>query len=51
MEKLKKIKKKAVLQYEDLRDTITVIESMKIQGAKPGVSWGALKNKLRARHN
>ncbi|MBI4995081.1 hypothetical protein HZC21_05600 [Candidatus Peregrinibacteria bacterium] len=51
MKIIKEFSKKALVQYEDLRDTISVIEAMKIQGSKPGITWNSLKNKLHARHN
>lgn len=51
MEKIKKYRVKALAQYEDLRDTISVIEAMHIQGNKPGVSWNIFKKKLAAKHN
>lgn len=51
METIKKYSKKALIQYEDLRDTITVIEAMKLQGTKPGVAWNTFKTKINARNN
>ncbi|MBI2453901.1 hypothetical protein HYV58_01845 [Candidatus Peregrinibacteria bacterium] len=48
MEKLKKYKEKALVQYVDLRDTIAVIEAMHIQGEDSGVSWNdSLQRKTR----
>jgi hypothetical protein len=51
MEKVKNYQKKALIQYEDLRDTIAVIEAMKLQNSKPGIPWSNFKNKLNARNN
>lgn len=51
MKIIKEFSKKALVQYEDLRDTISVIEAMKMQGSKSGTAWNAFKNKLHARHN
>lgn len=51
METVKKYREKALFQYEDLRDTIAVIEAMQLQDSKPGVSWNNLKKKLHAKSN
>lgn len=51
MEALKKYKGIAITQYEDLRDTIGVIEAMRLQGEKSGTPWGTFKAKMRASSN
>ena len=51
MKKVVSYKKKALAQYEDLRDTVSVIEAMIVQGARPGVSWDALQKKLHSKDN
>ena len=51
MKKLQEYKKKAVVQYDDLRDTVAVIEAMNFLGNKPGMHWENLKRKLHAKHN
>lgn len=51
MKTAKEYKEKALIQYEDLRDTVAVIEAMNVQGLKPGVSWEGLQKKLNAKAN
>jgi hypothetical protein len=43
---VKKLEKIAVEKYEDLLDTILVLEAMKTQ-TKPGKEWKELKKKLK----
>lgn len=43
---VKKLEKIAVVKYEDLLDTILVLEAMKAK-TKPGKEWKDLKKKLK----
>lgn len=49
MNALRLYEEKAIMQYEDLRDTILVIEAMRASRGKKGVDWAAFKTKLRTR--
>lgn len=51
MKPLKEYKKMAIHQYEDLRDTIAVIEAMQLEDHRQGVPWEIFKKKLRAKNN
>ncbi|WP_347275164.1 hypothetical protein [Candidatus Kuenenia sp.] len=42
---IKKLEKNALIKYEDLLDTLLVLEAMKAQ-AKPGKEWKEQKEKL-----
>ena len=43
--KVKKLEKAVIVKYEDLRDTILVIEAIKAQ-TEPGRKWNQLKKEL-----
>ena len=42
------LEKAALVKYEDLLDTILVVEAVKQQKNKKGTSWKNLKNKLKS---